>query len=57
LTPIFSGFIRDDPPHLRHPRSITPYIDVKTALAEPSGQPRYDQISSADSTGLVMCAW
>jgi hypothetical protein len=32
LTPIFSGFIRDDPPHLRHPRSINPYIDVKTAL-------------------------
>jgi len=20
-----SGFIRDDPPHLRHPRSINPY--------------------------------
>jgi len=27
LTPIFSGFIRDDPPHLRHPRSINPYTD------------------------------
>jgi hypothetical protein len=31
LTPIFSGFIRDDPPHLRHPRSINPVIDVKTS--------------------------
>jgi hypothetical protein len=34
LTPIFSGFIRDDPPHLRHPRSINPYTDVKTDLGE-----------------------
>jgi len=41
----------------RHPRSINPYIDVKNALAEASGQARYDQISSADSTGLVMRAW
>ena len=32
MTPILCGFIRDDPPHLRHPRSINPYTDVKTAL-------------------------
>jgi hypothetical protein len=35
LTPIFSGFIRDDPQHLRHPRSINPYTDVKHALIHP----------------------
>jgi len=32
LTPIFSGLIRDDPPHPRYPRSINPYTYVKTAL-------------------------
>ena len=29
---MFSGLIRDDPPHPRHQRSINPYTDVKTAL-------------------------
>jgi hypothetical protein len=32
LTLIFFDFISDDPPYPRHPRSIDPYTELKTAL-------------------------